>query len=113
MFVRRRPLLRAAAVGGGAYMVGKNRAERQAESDSGQSGSQQSGSQQSGSAQQAGSQQAGSQQAGSQQGQPAAAAASPRGSSMTDELNRLSGLHQQGSLNDSEFAAAKAKVLAS
>jgi hypothetical protein len=98
MFVRRRPLLRAAAIGGGAYMVGKNRAERQAESDSGQSGSQQGGS---------------AQQGGSQQGQPAAAAASPRGSSMTDELNRLSGLHQQGSLNDSEFAAAKAKVLAS
>jgi hypothetical protein len=92
MFVRRRPLLRAAAIGGGAYMVGKNRAQHQAESDSAQGSSQ---------------------QASSQQGQPAAAAASPHGSSMTDELNRLSGLHQQGSLNDTEFAAAKAKVLSS
>lgn len=90
MFVRRRPLLRAAAIGGGAYMVGKNRAQHQAESDSGQGGSQ---------------------QGGSQQGQSAAGAASPHGSSMTDELNRLSGLHQQGSLDDTEFAAAKAKVL--
>jgi hypothetical protein len=92
MFVRRRPLLRAAAIGGGAYMVGKNRAQHQAESDSAQGSSQ---------------------QGSSQQGQPAAAAASPHGSSMTDELNRLSGLHQQGSLNDTEFAAAKAKVLSS
>jgi hypothetical protein len=97
MIVRRRPLLRAAAIGGGAYMVGKNRAEHQAESDS----------------QQGGSQQGGSQHGGSQQGQPAAAAASPHGSSMTDELNRLSGLHQQGSLSDAEFATAKAKVLGS
>jgi hypothetical protein len=94
MFVRRRPLLRAAAIGGGAYMVGKNRAQHQAESDSAQGSSQQGSSQQGSS-------------------QPAAAAASPHGSSMTDELNRLSGLHQQGSLNDTEFAAAKAKVLSS
>jgi hypothetical protein len=90
MLVRRRPLLRAAAIGGGAYMVGKNRAQHQAESGSAQGGSQQSGS---------------------AQGQAAAVAASPHGSSMTDELHQLSGLHQQGSLNDSEFAAAKAKLL--
>ncbi len=38
MFVRRRPLLRAAAVGGTAYMVGKNRAQHQAESEQGQGG---------------------------------------------------------------------------
>ena len=31
MFVRRRPLLRAAVVGGGAYMAGKSRARRQDE----------------------------------------------------------------------------------
>jgi hypothetical protein len=30
MFARRRPLLRAAAVGGGAYLAGKRRAERSA-----------------------------------------------------------------------------------
>jgi hypothetical protein len=110
MLVRRRPLLRAAAIGGGAYMVGKNRAQHQAESGSAQGGSQQSGSAQGGS-QQSGSAQGGSQQSSSQQGQAAAVAASSHGSSMTDELHQLSGLHQQGSLNDSEFAAAKAKLL--
>ncbi|HUJ07717.1 MAG TPA: SHOCT domain-containing protein [Streptosporangiaceae bacterium] len=31
MFVRRRPLLRAAVVGGGAYMVGKRSAEHSAQ----------------------------------------------------------------------------------
>jgi hypothetical protein len=31
MFARRRPLLRAAAVGGGAYLAGKKRAETSAE----------------------------------------------------------------------------------
>ncbi len=30
---------------------------------------------------------------------------------MTDQLSRLASLHQQGSLSDSEFAAAKAKLL--
>jgi len=30
MFARRRPLLRAAAIGGGAYIAGKRRAERSA-----------------------------------------------------------------------------------
>jgi DNA-directed RNA polymerase subunit RPC12/RpoP len=31
--------------------------------------------------------------------------------SLTDELERLSGLHRSGSLSDDEFAAAKARVL--
>jgi Short C-terminal domain len=35
MFVRRRPLLRAAAIGGGAYMAGKRRAERSAQATGG------------------------------------------------------------------------------
>jgi hypothetical protein len=88
MFVRRRPLMRAAVIGGGAYMIGKNKGQQQAESDNAQSGSQSATA-------------------------PAAAAApaSPAGSSVTDQLNRLTGLHQQGALNDGEFAAAKAKLL--
>jgi hypothetical protein len=86
MFVRRRPLLRAAAIGGGAYMIGKNKGQHQAESAQGSS----------------------------QASQPAADKnGGPAGSSMTDQLNRLSGLHQQGALNDTEFAAAKAKLLGS
>jgi hypothetical protein len=32
---------------------------------------------------------------------------------MMDQLSRLSMLHQEGSLTDDEFAAAKAKVLGS
>ncbi|HEY5018292.1 MAG TPA: SHOCT domain-containing protein [Streptosporangiaceae bacterium] len=89
MFVRRRPLMRAAVIGGGAYMVGKNRGQQQAESGNAQGGSQQS----------------------APPAAPSAAPAGPDGSSMTDQLNRLSGLHQQGALSDSEFAAAKAKLL--
>jgi hypothetical protein len=30
---------------------------------------------------------------------------------MLDQLNQLTSLHQQGALTDSEFAAAKAKLL--
>ena len=30
---------------------------------------------------------------------------------MTDQLNQLATLHQQGALTDDEFAAAKAKLL--
>jgi hypothetical protein len=41
---------------------------------------------------------------------PAAPAAGP---SMTDQLQQLATLHQQGVLSDDEFAAAKAKVLGS
>jgi Short C-terminal domain len=32
-------------------------------------------------------------------------------SSMTDQLNQLAALHQQGVLSDEEFTAAKAKLL--
>jgi Short C-terminal domain len=92
MFVRRRPLLRAAAVGGTAYMVGKNRAQHQAQSEQGQSEQGQGGS--------------------GQPAQPAPPAAdSGTGPAVTDQLSRLASLHQQGSLSDSEFAAAKAKLL--
>jgi hypothetical protein len=86
MFVRRRPLMRAAVIGGGAYMIGKNKAQHQAESDNAQGSSPPSTAQ-------------------------GSAPTSPAGSSVTDQLNRLTGLHQQGALNDSEFAAAKTKLL--
>ncbi|MGA3153121.1 MAG: SHOCT domain-containing protein [Streptosporangiaceae bacterium] len=41
--------------------------------------------------------------------QPEAAAAPT--SSMLDQLNQLTTLHQQGALTDDEFTAAKAKLL--
>lgn len=93
MLRRRRPLLRAAAVGGGAYIAGKRSARRSAERE---------------------------QQEYDQDGRineleqnapapaPAPAAAT---SSMLDQLNQLSALHEKGALTDPEFTAAKAKLL--
>jgi membrane protease subunit (stomatin/prohibitin family) len=97
MFRRRRPLLRAAVVGGGAYVAGRSmgrRAEQQgqAEADQDQRISQLE-----------------QQQAPPQPSQPAPAA--PDSSPMIDQLNQLATLHQQGVLTDAEFAAAKAKLL--
>jgi len=87
-FVRRRPLLRAAVVGGGAYMAGKHAANAQA-------GQQYQGA-------------SPEQQQAKQAPVPAPRAAGP---SMADQLNQLADLHNQGVLSDDEFAAAKAKLL--
>lgn len=98
MFRRRRPLLRAAAVGGGAYLAGKHMARKQddqyaADADQDQRISDLE------------------QQPQQQQQQPAPAAAAPASSATVDQLKQLADLHQQGVLTDSEFAAAKAKLL--
>jgi membrane protease subunit (stomatin/prohibitin family) len=99
MFRRRRPLMRAAVVGGGAYLAGKHVANRQAEGEQmeadqderiGQLEQQQQG-----------------QAPPPQNQQPPAA---PQTSPMIDQLNQLADLHQKGVLTDDEFAAAKAKV---
>jgi hypothetical protein len=81
--MRRRPLMRAAVVGGGAYVAGRHMANKSAE------------------AQPAENQE-------SQPPGPAPQAAPP----LLDQLNQLEALHQQGALTDSEFSAAKAKLLA-
>jgi len=81
MIMRRRPLLRAAVVGGGAYAMGKRSAQRSAEQD---------------------------QQPEQQQAPGPAAPAQP---SMLDQLNQLTALHEQGALTDDEFSSAKAKLL--
>jgi hypothetical protein len=63
-------------------------------------------------AQQAQGQQ-GYQQQGYQQAPPPAPPPPPapaQGPSMTDQLNQLATLHQQGALTDEEFSAAKAKL---
>ena len=101
MFRRRRPLLRAAAVGGGAYLAGKHMARKQddqyaAESEQNQRLSDLETQQQ-------------PQQQQPQQAAPTAAA--PASSATVDQLKQLADLHQQGVLTDSEFAAAKAKLL--
>jgi hypothetical protein len=94
--MRRRPLLRAAAVGGGAYLAGKHRAQRQADQQY---------------------QDADQDQRISDLEQQQATVPAPRDSgdqpapSMADQLNQLADLHQQGVLSDDEFTAAKAKLL--
>jgi hypothetical protein len=99
---RRRPLLRAAAVGGGAYMAGKHNANRQAEQAQYQQDQDDRISNL-----EAQQQQPSHQQAPPAPAPPPAAAPSP----MIDQLNQLAALHQQGVLSDEEFAAAKAKLL--
>ena len=94
-FMRRRPLLRAAAVGGGAYMAGKARARRQADQEYQDSAQ----DQRIGDLEQ-------------QNAAPAPAAVPAQaGPSMTDQLKQLGDLRNQGVLSDDEFAAAKAKLL--
>ncbi len=91
---RRRPLLRAAAVGGGAYMYGKHRANAQAE-------------------EQEEAYAAGQQSAMAQPAQ--APPAQPQSAGMTDadmdRLAELGKLHEQGILTDEEFAQQKARIL--
>ena len=94
--VRRRPLLRAAVVGGTAYAAGRRSAEtRSAESYQDQRLSALE------------DQQAAQQPPAEATPQPDAASES----SMMDQLSRLAALHQQGALTDEEFAAAKARLL--
>ena len=95
MFMRRRPLLRAAAVGGSAYLAGRKkrqRADQQRQPESEQNEHIADPEQQ---------------RAPAQVPDPAAAAPP----SMLDQLNQLTTLHQRGALTDAEFAAAKAKLL--
>jgi hypothetical protein len=91
MFARRRPLLRAAVVGGGAYMAGKKRGQRSAE--------------------QAPDQDAGTSVQEASQAAPAAQAVPAARPSMTDQLAQLSRLHEQGNLTDDEFATAKSQLI--
>jgi hypothetical protein len=93
---RRRPLLRAAAVGGGAYYMGKRHAESQ-EQDAYQD-----------------------QRIGDLESQqpapapaPAAAPAAAGGVSAeaVQRLEELGKLHEQGILTDEEFSQQKAKIL--
>lgn len=92
MIVRRRPLLRAAAVGGGAYVAGKRRAERSAAEAERESAERQ-------------------QQSAQAAQQPSAAQAPGAGPSIAEQIKQLAALHEQGALSDEEFAAAKAKLL--
>lgn len=99
MFRRRRPLLRAAVVGGGAYAAGRHMGRQAEQRDYAEADQNQR------------IDQVEQQQYAApppQQAPPAAAAPAP---SMYDQLQQLSTLHDQGALTDEEFAAAKAKLL--
>lgn len=98
---RRRPLARAAVVGGGAYMVGKHAANKSAQKQD--------------QAYQDGQQDAAQQQAPPPQyAQPAPAAApaaAPAGGGMAEELAKLKSLFDSGALTADEYAAAKQSVI--
>jgi Short C-terminal domain len=96
---RRRPLMRAAVVGGGAYIAGKHVANRQA--DQAQYAADQDDRISALEQQQAAPQ---DQQA------PAPPPAPAASSTMVDQVNQLAALHEQGVLSDDEFSAAKAKL---
>jgi Short C-terminal domain len=104
MFMRRRrPLLRAAMVGGAGYMAGKHRArsqEAEQEQEERISALEQ---------QQAPPQQAVAPQAAAPQAPQAAAPAG--GTSIVDKLKELSDLKASGALNDVQFEQAKAQLL--
>jgi hypothetical protein len=94
MLRRRRPLMRAAMVGGGAYMAGKHvqkGREQEAEQD------------------------ARLDDVENQQAPPAAAPAPAGGgtSDMLEQLEKLGELRKQGVLTDAEFDAQKQKLLQS
>lgn len=101
MFMRRRPLLGAAVIGGVAYHAGKSRQQAAYQEDQ---QNQQIAELQAQQAQQAQAQQQAPPQA------PPAAAATPAG--ITDQLTQLKGLLDSGVLTQEEFDAAKAKALA-
>jgi hypothetical protein len=95
--LRRRPLLRAAAIGGGAYLAGKSVARRHAEQqdlDSQQDSRLRDLEQQQRDA-----------------GDPAPGAQPTAQSSMSEQVSKLAELHKQGALSDAEFTAAKTKLL--
>ena len=84
MFRRRRPLMRAAMVGGAGYYAGK-KIQQGREEDAGQD-------------------EVETQQA-------AAPSAGGMSNDMIDQLGKLGQLHEQGVLTDDEFAAQKQKLL--
>jgi hypothetical protein len=91
MIMRRRPLLRAAAIGGGAYLAGKKAGRRQDD--------------------QAGQGYQADQEAPAPATQASQGSGQASGVSIPDQLNRLNALHEQGALTDAEFSSAKAKLL--
>ena len=94
---RRRPLLRAAVVGGGAYMAGKSAANRSADrADQDARISNLEATQQ--------------QQQAPEVPEPRTGQA-PADSDVLGQLTKLVQMHDSGALTDEEFSAAKARLL--
>jgi hypothetical protein len=89
IFMRRRPLARAAVVGGAAYYGGKKRAEGQMREQE---------------------QEARIAELEAQQYEAPAAPAAPAKDPM-EQLKELAALHEQGVLTDAEFEIQKTKIL--
>jgi hypothetical protein len=98
MLRRRRPLLRAAAIGGGAYAVGRHSGRQREEQANAEADQDQRISDL-------------EQQQAPAAPPPPPAPAPAAQPSMLDQLNQLTDLHTQGALSDEEFTAAKAKLL--
>ncbi len=94
MMRRRRPLMRAAMVGGAGYYAGKKVSEGRAET-----------------ADREGDQEARLEALEAQQAPAAAAPAAPAEDDTIEQLKKYKELHDAGVLTDEEFAAAKQKVL--
>jgi hypothetical protein len=99
---RRRPLLRAAAIGGGAYLAGRARANRAAGQEAREADQE---------ARVSDLEQARQAPQAQVPRQPGPAAEPPK-SPVLDQLSQLAAMHSSGVLTDEEFAAAKAKLLA-
>jgi hypothetical protein len=93
--------MRAAVVGGGAYVAGRSMGRRAEQNQQAEGEQDQRISDLEQQQQQA--------PPATQEQGPDAAATSP----MIDQLNQLATLHQQGILTDDEFTAAKAKLFGS
>lgn len=95
MIMRRRPLLRAAVVGGGAYLAGKNAARREQEQQYAESMQDQRISD----------------LEHPTSAQSASQVPTQGASSVFDQLSQLSALHDKGALTDEEFSVAKGRLL--
>jgi hypothetical protein len=104
MMRRRRPLLRAAAVGGTAYAVGRHSGRQREEAANAEADQDQRIADLE-------QQQQYQQPPPQYQQPPPPPPPAPAQPSMLDQLNQLTELHQQGALSDEEFSAAKAKLL--
>ena len=92
---RRRPLLRAAVVGGGAYLAGKSAANRSADRADQEA-------------------RISNLEATQQQAPPVPeprAGQAPADSDVLGQLTKLVEMHDSGALTDEEFSAAKARLL--